>query len=127
MTALVISVSVVVYLAGWVITGRWAYGHMRPYSEPLNCDHCIVCDGECGTGREHHCYAGGCWKRPGGLATPAGAISASFVAATVWPLFLLTWHIVRALRWVIASGASDLPPEVEAKTKRLERELGIKN
>lgn len=120
------------YLAVLVLVARRTYARVRPYSEPLNCDRCILCDcsdGLGGSGRNGHCYEGNCWKRPGGVTYPAAAVSWALADGLLWPVLLLYLFLLRPLGHaassVITSGAPVTAEEREAKISRLERDLHI--
>ena len=137
-TDLIYVASAVVYAAGWLVMARYVYSRVRPYTEPVGCDRCFVCDGVPGpltvllpgapvprpplSGEERggHCRAE-CWGQSG-TETDGGAVCAALAAATLWPAAVASWLLVMAVYWVVTAGAKGTLEEIAAKTGRLEAE-----
>lgn len=102
------------YAATALAFARWRYRHTRPYTEPLSCwfpnDRYGV-----------HNHTSSCYWQHGVIDSPGEAAFFAVLLGLVWPLTLLGLGIVR----LVTSGGRPLPEEVAARTKRLERELGI--
>ena len=119
MTAAIAVVSVAAYLAGLILTARWWYARIRPYSEPLSCGHYA----HCGEGvHEHWCY-----QRPGRItSTPREALGYALMLGAVWfiamPILGAYAAVMGAGEVIVASGVRETPEEVAAKVKRLEEE-----
>lgn len=121
MTALIVIVSVLTYLVSAAAAARYWYGHIRPWTEPLAC-----------TSESLHSSYGHtkwCYRRWGMVDTKAEALRCAFAFGLLGPfasvaiLIGVTAPIIARL--VITSGSRELPEEVAAANKRLERELGI--
>lgn len=96
----------------------WKFNQVRPLSEPLNCQReRLHSDGS---------HIDSCYRQRGLLIdTQASAFAWAFVFAAFWPFFALAVAIDLTSR---AAGMRIIKPtraETEAKTKRLEHELGI--
>ena len=119
MAAAIVVVSVAADLVGVVLTARWWYARVRPYTEPLAC------------GNYAHCREGKherlCYQRPGKItSTSREALSYAFMLGAVWWAALPVIGAYAALmgigRVLIASRAPEIPEEIAAKTQRLEAE-----
>jgi hypothetical protein len=118
-TALVIAVvSAAVYLVGFVRAGRWMYARKRPFTEPLSCEwQNLHSNGD-------HCRL--CYMRPNSLVGSNGeALALALLTGFGWPLVLLGLGALRLGQMVFARGVHPLAAERDAKTARLEREMGI--
>jgi hypothetical protein len=118
MTAAVIVLSVAAYLAGLILTARWWYGRIRPYTEPLSCK--FSHHGESG----HNKY---CYQRPGKItATSREALGYALLMGAAWfatvSCVAVAAAIMAAGRVLVANSARDTPEEIAAKTARLEAE-----
>ncbi len=118
MSALVIGVvSAAVYLVGFVRAGRWLYARKRPFTEPLSCQWSHHANGE---------HVSLCYMRPGTLVDSTGeALALALLAGLAWPFLLLALGALRLGKLVFAGDVKALPAERDAKTARLERDLGI--
>ena len=118
MPALIAVVATVVYLAGWLLTARNFYGRKRPFTEPLACNY---------PSSPSHKHVSYCYRRPGTLITSTSeALGFACMIAVIWPFYVLCLAVMRGVRPLIAV-RRELPEELAAKTKRLERELGIRD
>jgi hypothetical protein len=118
MTAAIVAVSVAAYLAGVILTARWWYARIRPYTEPLSCQW------------SHHRESGHssiCYQRPGKLTgTSQEALGYALMLGTVWPFALPVFGVYAAVMGaggaLITSRVRETPEEIAAKVKRLEAE-----
>ena len=118
MTAAIVAVSVAAYLVGLILTARWWYARIRPYTEPLSCKY------------SHHRESGHssmCYQRPGKLtSTSREALGYAFMLGAVWFIALLAFGAAAAVmgigRVLIVSRVREMPEEIAAKVKRLETE-----
>ena len=114
MTAVIVVASVAVYLAGLILTARWWYAHIRPWTEPLACRKYTGCrQGE---------HDKACYRRYGMVDTTMTAVSAAWGVGLIWCLFLIGAAVMGAGRVVVASGVRETPEEMAAKVTRLEEE-----
>lgn len=108
------------YAAGWLAFARWYYQLKRPFTEPLGCETPSTCAGG-------HRY-GSCYHRPGSLIGSAReAAACSLLLGAIWPAVLLAFGAVRTVTAGLSVASRPLPEETAAKTKRLERELGMRD
>lgn len=114
MIALIIIASVIVYLVSYVIVaGAW-YRELRPYTEPLSCDY---------TSYSHHTHIDHCYRRPGHwVDSNAEAMWYAMCVGLTGPLGIL----LMVLAHFIKKTDRETIEELRARTKRLEKELGMK-
>jgi hypothetical protein len=118
MTAAIVVICIAAYLAGLILTARWWYARVRPYSEPLSCK--FSHHRESG----HNCY---CYQRPGKItSTPREALCYALMLGAVWfaavPVLAAAAAVMGLGGALVASSARELPEEIAAKVKRLEEE-----
>jgi hypothetical protein len=117
--ALIVTASVIFYLSCWVTAARWKYRRIRPWTEPLNC-----------TSPAFHEHAGhlvSCYSRYGDGTTESYAIGCASVFGLLGPLAFAAMLAGQLIRTAVTSGTSKTREELEAKVKRLENELGVKD
>jgi len=119
MTALIVAAAITVYAATWLLSARYWYGRIRPWSEPLSCDSPVWC-AEIGY---HHDR---CYRRWGMVDTVGEAVAGAAAFGMLGPLALAGVAAAAIGRKAITAAARPLPAEVAAKTARIERELGIR-
>lgn len=108
-------VSLIAAYAGAALAfARWRYRHTRPYTEPLSCwfpnDRYGV-----------HNHTSSCYWQYGVIDSAGEAAFFAVLLGLIWPLALASFGVA----WLVAGADRPLPEEVAARTKRLERELGI--
>ncbi len=108
-------VSLIAAYAGAALAfARWRYRHTRPYTEPLSCT-----SGPDPYGyHRHHQF---CYVQRGVTTSAGEAALFAVLLGAVWPATLACFGLAR----LVTSAGRPLPEEVAARTKRLERELGI--
>lgn len=98
------------YITVMLLTARWRYRVMRPYTEPLGCKTPSLC--------RSTWHTSSCYRRWGLVDSAGEAAGFALLTGLVWPLIgpaLVVRHLVTA-------GDRPLPAETEAKIKRLEAE-----
>jgi hypothetical protein len=126
MQVLIIVGSIASYLGTGLLTARKWYGHIRPWTEPLNC----VRKPGCTEGRhwQYHRDSGrGCFRRWGTVDSEGEALAFAAVAGLVWLPFLLVSGSYLYVKCAVTADHPLLPAEKSAKlareTEELEREL----
>lgn len=107
---MITAVILVLYAAMILVTARWRYRVIRPYTEPLGCTTKPSC-------REKHRYPS-CYRRYGQVDTTGEAVFIALLAGLIWP-FIVPALLLRLL---VTAGHRDLPEEVQAQIRRLEAE-----
>jgi hypothetical protein len=118
MPVLIAVVATVVYLAGWLLTARNFYGRKRPFTEPLACDY---------PSSSLHEHYESCHRRPGTVIdSTSEALAFACLVSMVWPFYIAGIIGIACIRPLIAD-RRELPEDLAAKTRRLERELGMRD
>lgn len=109
MTALTAVACTFAYFAMVLVTARWRYRAIRPYTEPLACATPFSCSGR------HYDF---CYRRWGMVDTAGEAVAFALLLGLVWPFIAPA----TAVRRFVMSGDRVLPGELQAQIKRLEAE-----
>lgn len=119
MTAILLATLIpLAYAAGWLLFARWYYQLKRPFTEPLSCRWPTL------HAAEPHIDS--CYERPGStISSVREAATVTFLLGAIWIACLACYGFARLAMAATGAGSRPLPSEVEARTKRLERELGI--
>ena len=108
-------VSLIAAYAGAALAfARWRYRYTRPYTEPLSCT----------SGPDpsrFHTHSEFCYVQRGVTTSTGEAALFAILLGAVWPATLLVFGLTR----LVTSAGRPLPEEVAARTRRLERELGV--
>ena len=121
MTAAVIAVSVAAYLAGMILTARWKYAQVRPWTEPLACTTPYSCESS-----GHHDSS--CYRRPGTTLIDSQsqalqwALLIGVIWFAVWPCLAVAAAVMAIGRLMVSGAARETPEEIEVKTEWLEAE-----
>jgi hypothetical protein len=110
-TALVAVACTCAYLAIALVTARWRYRAIRPYTEPLACETRSLHGGTYG-------HREWCYRRYGMIDTTGEAVAFALLLGLVWPFIAPAM----AVRRFVISGDRVLPGELQAQIKRLEAE-----
>lgn len=112
--ALIITLSLLVYFACYVVVaGKW-YQHIRPYTEPLACDNYS----------QYHQHSGYCYRRPGMYVdNNTEAISYAMMLGLAGPIGVLGIGLIHFIK----KFAHDTPEERAVRNERRIRELEQEN
>jgi hypothetical protein len=109
-TGLIAAASVLAYAALALLTARWRYQAIRPYTEPVRCKH-----PDLHARRGDH--SSGCYARNDSTVIDSRpeATVAALLTGLVWPLI----GPALLVQYLVTAGGRPLPAESEAKIRRL--------